>query len=261
MKSLLAVPIPCKMPFRGNLYLCDKVDGTPFDANDEATLGHFAVSAAIAIDNAELHRRVGELAASDERLRLAHEMHDGLAQVLAYVNTKAQAVQGYLRNGKAAGGRQPARPVGRRRPRGLLRRPRGHRRPAPRGQSRSRLRGGARDLRREVGDRDRHRRHLRGRRGADPHPGRRAAAPAHDPGGARQRPQALPRQPRRGAPAAAVERSRAGRARRRRRLRPDHSAARRVPAFRVAHHPRKGREHRRQGRAPDRPWPGDPMDV
>nr|MBP9825930.1 GAF domain-containing protein [Thermoanaerobaculia bacterium] len=85
MKSLLAVPIPCKMPFRGNLYLCDKVDGTPFDANDEATLGHFAVSAAIAIDNAELHRRAGELAASEERLRLAHEMHDGLAQVLAYV--------------------------------------------------------------------------------------------------------------------------------------------------------------------------------
>ena len=27
-------------------------------------------------------------------------MHDGLAQVLAYVNTKAQAVQGYLRSGK-----------------------------------------------------------------------------------------------------------------------------------------------------------------
>lgn len=100
MNSLLAVPIPCKMPFRGNLYLCDKVDGTPFDANDEATLGHFAVSAAIAIDNAELHRRAGELAASEERLRLAHEMHDGLAQVLAYVNTKAQAVQGYLRGGK-----------------------------------------------------------------------------------------------------------------------------------------------------------------
>lgn len=100
MKSLLAVPIPCKMPFRGNLYLCDKIDGSPFDANDEATLGHFAVSAAIAIDNAELHRRAGELAASEERLRLAHEMHDGLAQVLAYVNTKAQAVQGYLRSGK-----------------------------------------------------------------------------------------------------------------------------------------------------------------
>ncbi len=100
MKSLLAVPIPSKAPFRGNLYLCDKIDGGAFDRNDEASLERFAVSAAIAIDNAEMHRRTGELAVAEERLRLAHEMHDGLAQVLAYVNTKAQAVQGYLRNGR-----------------------------------------------------------------------------------------------------------------------------------------------------------------
>jgi len=100
MRSLLAVPIPTKPPFRGNLYLCDKLDGGAFDRNDEETLERFAVSAAIAIDNAEMHRRSGELAVAEERLRLAHEMHDGLAQVLAYVNTKAQAVQGYLRSGK-----------------------------------------------------------------------------------------------------------------------------------------------------------------
>ena len=100
MKSLLAVPIPTKMPFRGNLYLCDKLDGSAFDRNDEETLARFAASAAIAIDNAEMHRRTGELAVAEERLRLAHEMHDGLAQVLAYVNTKAQAVQGYLRGGR-----------------------------------------------------------------------------------------------------------------------------------------------------------------
>lgn len=100
MRSLLAVPIPSKPPFRGNLYLCDKLDGQSFDTNDEETLARFAASAAIAIDNAEMHRRSGELAVAEERLRLAHEMHDGLAQVLAYVNTKAQAVQGYLRNGR-----------------------------------------------------------------------------------------------------------------------------------------------------------------
>lgn len=100
MKSLLAVPLPTKPPFRGNLYLCDKLDGGAFDRNDEETLERFAVSAAIAIDNAEMHRRSSELAVAEERLRLAHEMHDGLAQVLAYVNTKAQAVQGYLRSGK-----------------------------------------------------------------------------------------------------------------------------------------------------------------
>jgi signal transduction histidine kinase len=100
IRSLLAVPIICKRPFRGNLYVSERQDGQPFNAEDRETLSRFAVQASVAIDNAHLHERVRELAASEERLRLAHEMHDGLAQVLAYVNTKAQAVQGYLRHGK-----------------------------------------------------------------------------------------------------------------------------------------------------------------
>lgn len=41
-----------------------------------------------------------ELLVAEERLRIAHEMHDGLAQVLAYVNTKAQAVKELLRAGR-----------------------------------------------------------------------------------------------------------------------------------------------------------------
>ncbi len=102
MSSLIAVPIPCKEPFRGNLYLSDREGGPAFTEDDLNILEHFAASAAIAIDNATLHSKVRELAAADERLRLAHEMHDGLAQVLAYVNTKAQAVQGFLRHGKLA---------------------------------------------------------------------------------------------------------------------------------------------------------------
>jgi signal transduction histidine kinase len=97
MRSLLAVPVVCKGPFRGNLYLAEKQDGAEFSEEDEETLVRFAITAAVAIDNAYLHQRLNTLAVAEERLRIAHEMHDGLAQVLAYVNTKAQAVKEYLR--------------------------------------------------------------------------------------------------------------------------------------------------------------------
>ncbi len=101
MRSLLAVPIVCKRPFRGNLYLADRQDGDgTFSAYDEETLERFAVQAAIAIDNAHLHAQVGDLAIAQERIRIAHEMHDGLAQVLAYVNAKVQAANEYLRRGR-----------------------------------------------------------------------------------------------------------------------------------------------------------------
>jgi len=100
MRSLLAVPITCKTPFLGNLYLAEKEDGTAFSGDDEETLVRFAVQAAIAIDNAYLHQQVATLAVSQERLRIAHEMHDGIAQVLGYVNTKVQAANEYIRRGK-----------------------------------------------------------------------------------------------------------------------------------------------------------------
>jgi signal transduction histidine kinase len=100
MHSLVAVPILCKSPFRGNLYLAEKAEGAGFIPEDEDSLTRFATTAAIAIDNAHLHQRLNDLAVTEERLRIAHEMHDGLAQVLAYVNTKAQAVKGFLAAGR-----------------------------------------------------------------------------------------------------------------------------------------------------------------
>jgi signal transduction histidine kinase len=100
MHSLLAVPIPCKSPFLGNLYLTEKLQGAEFSLDDEGTLVRFAQQAALAIDNAHLHAQVADLAVAQERLRIAHEMHDGLAQVLGYVNTKVQAAEAYLRRDK-----------------------------------------------------------------------------------------------------------------------------------------------------------------
>ena len=71
-----------------------------YDANDLETLGSLASQAAIAIENARLQERLREVAVIEERTRIAREMHDGLAQVLAYVNTKSQAVEGLLESGR-----------------------------------------------------------------------------------------------------------------------------------------------------------------
>ncbi|MEZ5331838.1 MAG: GAF domain-containing sensor histidine kinase [Thermoanaerobaculia bacterium] len=100
MRSLLAVPILCKGPFKGNLYVSEKESGEEFSGDDETTLGRFATQSAIAIDNAHLHNQLRTLVLAEERARLSREMHDGLAQLLAYVNTKAQAVREYLGRGR-----------------------------------------------------------------------------------------------------------------------------------------------------------------
>ncbi|HET6314973.1 MAG TPA: GAF domain-containing protein, partial [Chloroflexota bacterium] len=100
MRSLLAVPIVSAGRVLGNLYLAEKQSADEFNAEDEEALVRFATQAALAIENARLHRRVRETAISEERERIAREMHDSLAQVLGYVITKAQAVQELLKRGE-----------------------------------------------------------------------------------------------------------------------------------------------------------------
>ena len=97
MRSLLAVPIVSAGRVIGNLYLAEKQGAAEFSAEDEETLTRFATQAALAIDNARLHLRVRDVAITEERERIAREMHDSLAQVLGYVMTKAQAVQELLK--------------------------------------------------------------------------------------------------------------------------------------------------------------------
>ncbi len=59
-----------------------------------------AAQVGVAIRNAELHQQVQDIAILEERDRIAREMHDGFAQVLGYVNTKAFAVRHLLAEGK-----------------------------------------------------------------------------------------------------------------------------------------------------------------
>lgn len=100
MTSLLAVTVTCRSGYRGNLYLCDRLgDDAAWRPQDEETLVRYATLAAVAIDSAEVHEQLAVLAVAEERVRIAREMHDGMAQVLAYVNTKAQAVREFLKRG------------------------------------------------------------------------------------------------------------------------------------------------------------------
>ena len=101
MHSLLAVPIRSHGRILGSLYLTEKANAGIFDPSDEDRLDRFATQAAVAIESARLHRQVQVLAVTEERERIAREMHDSLAQVLGYVNTKAQAAQALLEGGQS----------------------------------------------------------------------------------------------------------------------------------------------------------------
>jgi signal transduction histidine kinase len=71
-----------------------------FDVDEVDTLASLASQATIALEHARLEARLRDLAVVDERERIARELHDGIAQVLGYVNTKSQAVDGFLEAGR-----------------------------------------------------------------------------------------------------------------------------------------------------------------
>lgn len=109
MTSLLGIPLCSKGQVIGGLYLTDKLDAhgqqTEFSDRDEQVLALFAAPAAVAIENARLYQTAQQVAVLEERERIAREMHDGLAQVLGYVNTKTLAVRRLLETGRLADAR------------------------------------------------------------------------------------------------------------------------------------------------------------
>jgi signal transduction histidine kinase len=55
---------------------------------------------AVAVENARLYQQVQDLAVLQERERIAREMHDGMAQLLGYINTQTIAVRKFLSDGR-----------------------------------------------------------------------------------------------------------------------------------------------------------------
>ncbi len=100
-RSLVSVPLKSKNIVIGviNLTTLSRRLFTPEDIQLLTNIGNQIV---VAIENARLHEKVQGMAALEERERIAREMHDSLAQVLSYVNTKTQAARHLLTTGQQA---------------------------------------------------------------------------------------------------------------------------------------------------------------
>ena len=82
MRSFLGVPIRVRGEVFGNLYLTDKMSSEVFTDVDEELVVALAAAAAVAIDNARLHKRVAEMAIIEDHERIAQDLHDSVIQRL-----------------------------------------------------------------------------------------------------------------------------------------------------------------------------------
>ena len=82
MTSFLGVPLYIRGEVFGNLYLTDKIDGGGFSDIDQELAMSLASAAAIAIENARLHKRAQEVLVLADRERIAHDLHDRVIQRL-----------------------------------------------------------------------------------------------------------------------------------------------------------------------------------
>ncbi len=73
---------------------------TPFTTTDLIGLERLADQAVIAIQHRLMATKLQSLAVVDERGRIAREMHDGLAQILGYMNLQVQTLEALLKQGK-----------------------------------------------------------------------------------------------------------------------------------------------------------------
>jgi len=80
MHSFLGVPLRVREEVFGNLYLTDKQGGVEFTEHDESLVVALAAAAGIAIDNARMHARLGELTLAADRGRIARDLHDTVIQ-------------------------------------------------------------------------------------------------------------------------------------------------------------------------------------
>jgi signal transduction histidine kinase len=90
MTSFLGVPVRVRGEVYGNLYLTDKHEAPEFSEEDEATAVTLAMAAGIAIENARLHGVARDHTLTEDRDRIARDLHDTVIQRLFAVGLSLQ---------------------------------------------------------------------------------------------------------------------------------------------------------------------------
>ena len=95
----IIVPLNFENDTLGGLWV---VSQTPdmFDKAQKNKLSHLADQAVIAVQHTLMAASLQSLAVIEERSRIAREMHDGLAQILGYLNLEMQTLQALVRQGE-----------------------------------------------------------------------------------------------------------------------------------------------------------------
>ena len=93
MTSLLGVPIQTGGQLFGVLYLCDKLDGTPFNDHDQLLIETLAGYAGVAIAGAELNQQRNKMQLLEERQRIGMELHDGIIQSLYGIGMQVELLR------------------------------------------------------------------------------------------------------------------------------------------------------------------------
>ena len=91
MERFLGVPVTTgDGQIFGNLYLTDPLDGDPFSDDDAQLVAAFGRAAGLVIDQATLRSHLRDLTLSEERERLARDLHDTVIQRLFGVGLALQ---------------------------------------------------------------------------------------------------------------------------------------------------------------------------
>jgi signal transduction histidine kinase len=98
IRAVACVPLQLENQVLGGLWV-GRILSNSFTPTDLIGLERLADQAVIALEHAAMTARLQSLAVTEERSRIAREMHDGLLQILGYLNLEMQTMEAFARQG------------------------------------------------------------------------------------------------------------------------------------------------------------------